>query len=373
MGCEADPPDSPPVLRTATTEAIDLRQPKGFVSYFTRARRLRRRFRLRSARGEAEGRTPAISDSTASQFRAGLRFRPLHVINDNAGRLFHFSPLRPGRTRWSTSMRPTQPRKSTPCPWRTPLAPAARRRPLMRARVDQRDGHDAAWHTRLWAWPRGRYLALPPGQGRALFSRFHASRAAAVYLDIQDYELKAGIRSQEDPALGTVIGQIFLSDTLENGAGYATHLGTPGVTQELLEMISGLPRRQFHDRLVDPPTPTRATRPVQTACEATAILPTTICSTGVSQWTWPRSRSTPWRRYPLHRPRWLRVANIAALTLQNARPGYNRIAVAGLPAITNGTEVYHRHSSAVAHRTGCAWAGAGGRLGRSRARPQSSG
>ena len=26
-------------------------------------------------------------------------------------------------------------------------------------------------------------------------------RAAAVYLDIQDYELKAGIRSQEHPAL----------------------------------------------------------------------------------------------------------------------------------------------------------------------------
>ena len=33
-------------------------------------------------------------------------------------------------------------------------------------------------------------------------------RAAAVYLDIQDYELKAGIRSQEDPALGSVVGQV---------------------------------------------------------------------------------------------------------------------------------------------------------------------
>jgi DEAD/DEAH box helicase domain-containing protein len=77
-------------------------------------------------------------------------------------------------------------------------------------------------------------------------------RAAAVYLDIQDYELKAGIGSEEDPALGTVIGQIFLCDTLENGAGYATHLGTPAVTQELLEMISRPTWRQFHDRLVAP-------------------------------------------------------------------------------------------------------------------------
>ena len=62
-------------------------------------------------------------------------------------------------------------------------------------------------------------------------------RAASVYLDIQDYELKAGIRSQEDPALGSVVGQIFLCDTLENGAGYATHLGEPAISEHLLQMI----------------------------------------------------------------------------------------------------------------------------------------
>ena len=64
-------------------------------------------------------------------------------------------------------------------------------------------------------------------QGRAaLYSlAFMLRRAAAVYLDIQDYELKAGIRSLEDPA-GALTGEVFLCDTLENGAGYATHLGT---------------------------------------------------------------------------------------------------------------------------------------------------
>src|SRR3546814_20171618 len=76
-------------------------------------------------------------------------------------------------------------------------------------------------------------------------------RAAAVYRDIQDYELKAGIRSQEDPALGSVVGQIFLCDTLENGAGYATHLGEPAISEQLLQMIVQNSHWQFHDRLVD--------------------------------------------------------------------------------------------------------------------------
>jgi DEAD/DEAH box helicase domain-containing protein len=38
-------------------------------------------------------------------------------------------------------------------------------------------------------------------------------------------------------------------------------------------------------------------------------------------------------------PLWNRVANIAALTLVNARPGYRQITIAGLPAVTNGTDV----------------------------------
>ena len=59
-------------------------------------------------------------------------------------------------------------------------------------------------------------------QGRAaLYSlAFILRRAAAVYLE--DYELKAGIRSRRDARSGSLTGQVFLSDTLENGAGYAT-------------------------------------------------------------------------------------------------------------------------------------------------------
>ena len=75
-------------------------------------------------------------------------------------------------------------------------------------------------------------------------------RAAAVYPDIQDYELKAGIRSQEEPALGSVVGQALLCDTLENGAEYATHLGDPSVSEQRLQTIAAASPSQFHDRLV---------------------------------------------------------------------------------------------------------------------------
>jgi DEAD/DEAH box helicase domain-containing protein len=38
-------------------------------------------------------------------------------------------------------------------------------------------------------------------------------------------------------------------------------------------------------------------------------------------------------------PMWTRVADVAATTLLSARTGFNRTTIAGLPAVTNGTEV----------------------------------
>ncbi len=42
--------------------------------------------------------------------------------------------------------------------------------------------------------------------------------------------------------------------------------------------------------------------------------------------------------FSLSLPRWSGVADLAATTLEGARPGYNRIALAGLPALTDGVE-----------------------------------
>jgi hypothetical protein len=76
--------------------AVDLRQPKGFVSYFNKARDYDGVFDFvpRAARPKV-GRPP-FSMHHHLNFEIGSGPGRLHVINDNGGNLFHFSPLQPG-------------------------------------------------------------------------------------------------------------------------------------------------------------------------------------------------------------------------------------------------------------------------------------
>ena len=232
---------------------MDLRQPKGFVSYFTKARDYDGVFDFvpRAARPKV-GRPP-FGIGTHRNFDIGAGQGRLHVINDNAGRLFHLSqePWARGamvdvgaanaaeeKHAASVGRRPGTPMTATGAVITCALAAISETDMMLLGVRDYGPGRAADPRT---------------AAGRsALYSlAFMLRRAAAVYLDIQDYELKAGIRSQEDPALGSVVGQIFLCDTLENGAGYATHLGEPAISEQLLQMIVQNSHGQFHDRLVD--------------------------------------------------------------------------------------------------------------------------
>jgi hypothetical protein len=177
-------------------------------------------------------------------------------------------------------------------------------------------------------------------QGRAaLYSfAFMLRRAAAVYLDIQDYELKAGIRSHEDPALGTVVGRVFLSDTLENGAGYATHLGTPAIMQELLEMIAQPTAREFYDRLVSH----SHSDACDTSCPDCLRSYSNLAYHNLLDWRLAVDMADlalrPGTPLLLSSPRWQRVADQAAVTLEAARPGWRRTMFGGLPGLTDGIE-----------------------------------
>jgi DEAD/DEAH box helicase domain-containing protein len=90
-------------------------------------------------------------------------------------------------------------------------------------------------------------------EGRAaLYSLgFMLRRAAAVRLDVADSELKIGLRTTVD-STGRLIGQIFISDTLENGAGYSTYLGIPAEFQGLLGAICGPAMLNRLDRRLQP-------------------------------------------------------------------------------------------------------------------------
>jgi len=93
---------------------------------------------------------------------------------------------------------------------------------------------------------------------------FMVRRAAAVSLDVNESELDLGI--QPVPDLSTPFApptaRVFLSDSLENGAGYSTYLGDSARFEELLGFIlgevspswtTGCPSDSFHRPIVDQP------------------------------------------------------------------------------------------------------------------------
>ena len=321
---------------------MDLRQPRGFVSYFARARDYDGAFDFvpRAARPKVGRSQFPITQHL--NFDIGSGQGRLHVINDNAGRLFQFS-----QERWAgsyamidTSAANAADEKHAasvrrrPSPALTPTGPVVS---CALAAISQTDM--LLFGVRDYGPGLGADPRTPQGRAALYSLAFMLRRAAAVYLDIQDYELKAGIRSQEDPALGSVVGQVFLSDTLENGAGYATHLGTPSAMQDLLEMIARPTPREFHDRLVAPPHADAC----DTSCPDCLRSYSNLAYHNLLDWRlavdMARLALDPTVQVSLSLQRWSRVADLAATTLEAARPGYRRITVAGLPALTDGVEV----------------------------------
>lgn len=75
--------------------------------------------------------------------------------------------------------------------------------------------------------------------GRAALTSFahHLRVVAAHELDIDAQELQVGIQPISAPGTGTYTGRIFLADSLENGAGYAPHIGTKEVFRNILERL----------------------------------------------------------------------------------------------------------------------------------------
>jgi hypothetical protein len=275
-----------------------------------------------------------------ANFEVGSGPGRLHVINDNGGRLFRFSPFQAGsdmlidvdaanaadeKYAASSGVRPA------------PLAVAGPVTECALAAVSETDM--MLLGVGAYGPGRGADPRLPTGRAALYSLAFMVRRAAAVYLDIQDYELKAGIRSHEDPAVpGGVVGQVFLSDTLENGAGYATHLGTLQVTRALLEMIAQPTPSQFHDRLMAP----FHLGACDTSCPDCLRSYSNLAYHNLLDWRLGVDMAAlaldAQAELSLASPRWARVADQAANTLLSARPGFRRITLGGLPALTDGTE-----------------------------------
>ena len=104
-------------------------------------------------------------------------------------------------------------------------------------------------------------------------------------------------------------------------------------------MIARPTPREFHDRLVAPPHSDAC----DTSCPDCLRSYSNLAYHNLLDWRLAVDMAAlaldPQVQLSLASPRWVRVADLAAITLHAARPGYSRLFIAGLPAVTDGTEV----------------------------------
>jgi hypothetical protein len=190
----------------------------------------------------------------------------VYRINDNDGNDFEFSKLR-GQHFWliddavQTALRdlppPERARVTLPNYEDPTVVPPVRRALASVALTDVL----AAGIQRVAVG-----LCLNPARAEARAAwysfGFLVRRAAAVSLDVSESELDVGIQPINDPSspFAPPSARVFVSDSLENGAGYSTFLGDERHFEELLRFIlgqaaphwmRGAPAGSFHGPLVD--------------------------------------------------------------------------------------------------------------------------
>ena len=78
---------------------------------------------------------------------------------------------------------------------------------------------------------------MPAGLAALTSFAHHLRVVAAHELDIDTQELRVGIQPVAAPGTNTYTARIFLADSLDNGAGFATHIGTKDFFSNLLERL----------------------------------------------------------------------------------------------------------------------------------------
>lgn len=210
-------------------EHIRLSQPRGFRTWYGASRDFDGVFEWTARASRPKVGVTPIPLTPVANFEIWSGQDTVYVVNDNDGELFQFERLAPGHT-WATRDALEKVGISNP----TLAADPPDQRAL--ASIKPTDVMVVGIRT----WPAGVTATPLRVAGRAsLYSLgFLLRRAAAVRLDIHERELRVGLRVMRDAA-GQVVGQIFISDSLENGAGYSSHIGLPIEMEQLLQFVVG--------------------------------------------------------------------------------------------------------------------------------------
>jgi hypothetical protein len=252
--CGATPQQDPGYRATA------LSQPAGFRTWYGRSRDFDGTFEWTPRASRPKMGVAQLPLVQRANFEVWADQETVYVINDNDGRLFDFEKLAQGET-WVT---------------RLALADVG----VLNPQIDPGAGVDRralgsvkttdVMVLGIVNWPTGIRKSPTGDEGlgvrSALYSfGFLARRAAADRLDVDEREIRVGLRVLRD-AVGDVVGQIFISDSLENGAGYASLLGQPLEAEALLQYMVGQSSPVFYGFLVSQAHAGPGPNACQTSC-----------------------------------------------------------------------------------------------------------
>jgi hypothetical protein len=331
--CQSIDPGSPPAMTcnvcngpATEYQVVSLSQPAGFRTFYSRERDYDGTFDWTPRATRPKLGMGAAQLTVHLNFGIRSSSETVYTINDNNGSLFEFERMR--QESWIT---------------RAALAKVTDSPPALSGMPDVRALAAISPTDVLLAgienWPAGTYADPLVVEGRAaLYSfGFMLRRIAAVRLDISDTELRVGLRTTRDAA-SRVVGQIFMSDTLENGAGYSTHLGTPGEYAALLQelcsanVLGRLDQRNHSDDHGNA---------CLTSCHECMRDYGNLAYHSILDWRLAidlarlsLSATAPIDFSP---PYWANMPTVAAQRLQAALPGSNFNQFAGLPSVTFGS------------------------------------
>jgi Lhr-like helicase len=334
------PPASCPVCGATSQQSPGYRvtrlsQPTGFRTWYGSSRDFDGTFEWTPRASRPKMGIAQLPLSPRANFEVWADQETVYVINDNDGRLFDFAKLSQGET-WVTRLALENVGVNNP-----PLDAGAG--------IDQRAlGSVKMTDVMVLGivnWPAGLRKSPAGDEGlgvrAALYSfGFLARRAAADRLDVHEREIKVGLRVLRDAA-GEVIGQIFLSDSLENGAGYATLLGQPLETEALLQYMVGQANQTFYTFLASQAHAGPGPNACMTSCPDCLRDFSNLPYHSILDWRLgldlARLALDPAAPMDFTVPYWQGVDAIAAGPYFAARPGWQQVTFAGLQAGRRGT------------------------------------
>ena len=235
-----------PVCQAASFAIIPITQPRGFRTYFDGGRDFDGTFEWtpRASRQKTDADILPMTNLANVEFWSGER--DICTVNDNAGQLFQFERLANGES-WVTRDAVDYARQQSGAPapqFDATTAP----RPVGLGSIKRTDLLVLGLHN---VRPSLDLSPLRVESRAALYSfGFLLRRAVSVLLDINERELRVGLRVVSD-AQGRVVGQIFLSDSLENGAGYCSQFSQPAELERLLRFVAD-PNGSFLSEILAP-------------------------------------------------------------------------------------------------------------------------